>query len=118
LSKFQIGDVVRVNGNYVWSIRGVGDVGTVVSLSNGRNDYVEVSFDDGSPFTNYHFYDDELDLLRPFEPETNVPVPGQYVNVKEHRHFEYWITLPGDTKSHKLTEQEAYALFRQLEDVL
>lgn len=40
----------------------------------------------------------------------------EYVHVIESRQI--WVTLPGDTAGHKLTEDEVKTLFRQLEAVI
>lgn len=43
---------------------------------------------------------------------------AQGVTVRRVERAEYWITLPGDIASHKLTEQQAKQLLRQLEEVV
>jgi hypothetical protein len=43
------------------------------------------------------------------------PTP-KFVNVIESRTI--WVTLPGDNAGHKLSEDDAQALFRQLEAIL
>lgn len=60
---------------------------------------------DEDPLGRGAYRADELELVEP-----------QFVNVTTARSI--WVTLPGDNAGHRLTEDEARALFRQLEEVV
>lgn len=102
MSEIKIGDRVIFR-----HFKPEGEFGTVIEpTGTWKENIVQgelvVSLDSGSTY-----------YTRPDELEIELP---QFVNVVTSRSI--WVTLPGDNAGHKLTEDEARALFRQLEEVI
>lgn len=97
MSEFKVGDRVRVVTKDEFNTK----VGVIDFIGDG----IHVRLDDESESGPFFFNEDEVVL----ESE-------HYVNVIESRAI--WVTLPGDNAGHKLTEDEARALFVQLEEIL
>lgn len=94
-----------------------GDEGTVRSVTPGRNALVAVDGRSGVTF----YYADELQVAptpaqRIAEYVMSESTTDDYVHVVDARQI--WVTLPGDTAGHKLTETQARTLFHQLEEIL
>lgn len=71
-----------------------------------------LSFEDFQPFNKITY-----PLYRlTFMGRESEPAQPEYVHVIESRQI--WVTLPGDTAGHKLSEDEARTLFHQLEAIL
>lgn len=94
---FLLGDRVRDN---------FGRSGRITSLdAGGHGQYIDVEYDADVPLNNGWYKDDELQALEP-----------EFVHVQVSKAI--WVTLPGDTAGHKLTNDEALTLLRQLEEAL
>ena len=98
MTQFKVGDRVR---DTVEEHSTYGETGTVVGVP--WNYAARVKYDKDGSYGLY--FKGELELIEP-----------EFVHVVERR--EIWVTLPGDTAGHKLTEEQARTLFRQLEEIV
>lgn len=108
MNDFKVGDKVRTN--IARREAPIGSVGTLTRCDMIRPGEVCVEFP-SEITTKRYFY-----LAAEGQVEHVDPRPEKFVNVIESRTI--WVTLPGDNAGHKLSEDDAQALFRQLEEIL
>lgn len=125
MSQFQVGDHAVITSDYSGG-EGfeVGDVVKIVEVdrhlryTGTKYPYVAVS--PNAPNGSYELFMSHelrpLQVVAPVEGPTTGLIDPEYVHVIESRQI--WVTLPGDTAGHRLTEDQARTLFHQLEEIL
>jgi len=128
LSQLQVGDRAVITSDYS-GFGGEGlEPGNVVQITDVdrhlRFPGSEFQFAAVNPSAPNEAYDlfmaHELrplqEFIAPVEGPTTGLIDPEYVHIIESRQI--WVTLPGDTAGHKLSEDQARTLFHQLEEIL